>query len=66
MKTALEEQQELAIRLERLHQLGADLESARLDGERQRQLIAKLRTEADALCKLFESDAGRSPRKRSE
>jgi hypothetical protein len=59
LRTALEEQQELAIRLERLRQLGADLESARLDGERQRQLIAKFRTEADALCKLFVSDTPR-------
>ena len=41
--------------MEQLYRLCSDLEIALQDAERQRNLIAKLRREADEISRLFES-----------
>jgi uncharacterized coiled-coil DUF342 family protein len=47
-----EDRAEFSELAERLHQLRADLDRAFKDAEDQRQLIAKLREEADEICEL--------------
>ncbi len=60
LKPVVDQHYEVSTRMERLYRLCADLETALQDAERQRVLIARLRTEADAISKLFEGTVKRT------
>jgi exoribonuclease R len=55
LKPTLDQHYEVSARMEQLYRLCSDLEIALQDAERQRNLIAKLRREADEISRLFES-----------
>ena len=63
LKPIVDQHYEVSTRMERLYRLCDDLETALKDAERQRSLIAKLRSEAEAISRLFEGTVKRTPDK---
>ena len=51
----LDHHYEVSARMKRLYELAADLETALQEAERQHDVIAKLRAQADAIMKMFEA-----------
>lgn len=63
LKPTVNQHYEVSARMERLYRLCDDLETALKDAERQRNLIAKLRSEAEAISRLFDGTIKRDPDK---